>query len=58
MILVMRYKGRRVLALNPAETDMRFVASWVDPVEVPDPVQTVSGALECKVDHLLTGAVP
>lgn len=55
MLLVMRYRGRRVLAVNPAVGDGLVVTSYVDPVPSPAPIQQIPGAVEYTVDDFLAG---
>jgi hypothetical protein len=55
MLLVMRYKGRRVLALNPSMADMSICLAYVMPVETPAPKQIVPRGLPYTVRDFMAG---
>jgi hypothetical protein len=54
VLLVMRYKGRRIATINPADTDKNICRSYVESVDEPQAEQQVSNAIDYTVQHFLT----
>lgn len=56
-LLCIRYKGRRIGSINPAQTDSYFCRAYTPPVE--NPKNTPLGPIvECDVQDFLEGNLP
>ena len=56
IVLVMRYKGRRVGSVDPAFADVMFCLAYKAPVEEPQ-CQIVKKAFECTLEDFLEGRI-
>ena len=54
VLLVMRYKGRRIATLNPAYADLDICRAYIEPVSVPHPKQEVPLALNFGIENFLS----
>lgn len=53
VLLVMRYKGRRVATLNPALADLTICEAYIEPVKEPDRKQEIPLAVEFTIKDFL-----
>ena len=53
VLLVMRYKGRRIATLSPVLSDRKICSAYIDPVEEPQLSQEVPFAIDFTVTDIL-----
>jgi hypothetical protein len=57
LLLCLRYNGRRIATINPAQADIGVCASYTEPVEEPE-VDMIESGIPCTLQNLREGLIP